>query len=390
MSFQFAHWATFSRKGTGHPDRKNADPTKRHRGLTVSQIAGEAGRVPGDCPHVLEPRAPVVIFGMDPMAALAEHDALLARQTVACRGLGRGRGIRADTHTMSGIVLSYPTPCRDLDDPAAYESWRDDALAWLHAEHQRRGLRLLSVVEHLDEEHPHIHALAVALNPRIDVKLCHPGHIALTEHEGPQPSLAFKAAMRTWQDSVYTGLSAAHGHLRIGPRKRRLSRASHNAEKAQAAAIAAAMQQAQADRDRAAILLAEAQATAAEQLAAHDRAAAALQEATQARQEAMETRREAQAEKGALSIAVEAWAGGELLDAGTDEPGGTLEPIYAETTTPNRRIAIERGIRPAWHTALTMVQQLADMLRPLPAEMLRQARRVIASRWQPGQPLGPR
>ena len=104
----------------------------------------------------------------------------------------------------------------------------------------------------------------------------------------------------------------------------------------------------------------------------------------------METRREAQAEKGALSIAVEAWAGGELLDAGTDEPGGTLEPIYAETTTPNRRIAIERGIRPAWHTALTMVQQLADMLRPLPAEMLRQARRVIASRWQPGQPLGPR
>lgn len=276
MAYQFGHWATFSRKGTGGSDRSSQDPSARHRGLTAVQVCGEAARHDGDCPHVDHPLPPTVLYGVEPMEALAEHDRLVTQQTAACKGRGRGQGIRLDTHTLSGIVLSHPTPTADLASEEArqeYQSWRSDAVVWLEAEAARQGLVLLSIVEHLDEGHPHLHALAVAdpdTNPRMDVKLCHPGHKAQKAHEGPRASIAYKEAMREWQNRLYSELSAKHGQLRLGPGRRRLPQNVYQREKQQAQAIAEAMTAAQADREAAARLLTEAQAMAAAQVAAHD------------------------------------------------------------------------------------------------------------------------
>src|SRR5690606_12615377 len=60
--------------------------------------------------------------------------------------------------------------------------WRTELVQWIEQDARRRGLDLLCVVEHLDEAHPHIHALLVPRrterNPRMDAKATHPGYAA--------------------------------------------------------------------------------------------------------------------------------------------------------------------------------------------------------------------
>ncbi|WP_406721582.1 hypothetical protein RPE78_06705 [Thioclava litoralis] len=65
-----------------------------------------------------------------------------------------------------------------------YRRWREDVIAFAKKDAASNGTKVLSIVEHRDEAHPHIHILAVPIctndNMRMNAKLCHEG-------QAPQP-----------------------------------------------------------------------------------------------------------------------------------------------------------------------------------------------------------
>ncbi|WP_346428963.1 plasmid recombination protein [Paracoccus sp. pheM1] len=147
------------------------------------------------------------------------------------------RGIRSDTHVMIGSVFSFPDPVEDMDE-ADYLRWRKDVIAFARDDAARNGAEVLSIVEHRDEAHPHVHVLAVPLcaedNMRMDAKRCHEGHREQDRHKdhgwSGSPSRSYKQAMRGWQDRYHAEVGAKHGQARTGPRRRRLDRAAWKAE----------------------------------------------------------------------------------------------------------------------------------------------------------------
>jgi hypothetical protein len=196
MAFQFAHIQTYSRKGN-----------KTNR--SVAEICAEAGRVPGHHPHVAEALPPTVIAGdfhpeqvpEEIERRVADAKARLKGKTVKTRKV-----IRDDTHVLEAQVYSHPVyvrpapaehegeerPCLENDtDREAYVSWRNATVEFVYREGERRGLEVLSIVEHLDEAHPHIHALLVPTNPQMNAKHSHPGHEAATRAMRMRKDAAF-------------------------------------------------------------------------------------------------------------------------------------------------------------------------------------------------------
>ena len=149
--YQFGHMGTYSRKGNSV-------------GRSIRQVCDEAGRADGAAPHVEHPEPPVILDGCDPKDLPGIIDAEI-EAAKAERAGGRGGGIRRDTHSLEGLVLSYPVPWDRINaDPAEkakYERWRDDAAKWGKADQDRRGVETRSTVEHRDEKQPHVHVLGV-------------------------------------------------------------------------------------------------------------------------------------------------------------------------------------------------------------------------------------
>jgi len=264
--YQFAHVQTYSRRGNG-------------KNRSARSVAQENDRLDGHAPHVPEPQPPRVLFGMSAMAAVDLIEAAVEAQARLAKG--RGKGIRQDTHVLSTVVLSHPVRTSELDQhdiTQRYESWRDDAVQWLQRDAERRGLRLLSVIEHTDEAHPHLHALLMpepGIEPRMNAKTSHPGHVAakavavdtagLAAKEAAKlQSEAYRKAMREWQDAYYIECASRHGMSRLGPGRRRLSRAEWQAEQAQAEALMHAQAAALQLEQSAVKVLAEAQQQARE------------------------------------------------------------------------------------------------------------------------------
>ena len=189
--YQFGHISTFSFKGNS-------------LSFGVEEIAAEAARLEGAHPHVEEPLPPIHLAGLfAPHEVPEEIRRRIAEAKANLKGKrspdGKVLRIRADTHVMEAQVHSHPAytkrppeehdgeerPC--LEDPLwndRYERWRDDLLDWIAQDAEERGLKILSIVEHRDESHPHIHAMLVPQqtedNPRMDAKRTHPGHAAQT------------------------------------------------------------------------------------------------------------------------------------------------------------------------------------------------------------------
>lgn len=123
-------------------------------------------------------------------------------------------------------------------DQAEYLRWRGDVIAFAKADAARNAAEVLSIVEHLDEAHPHVHVLAVPVcadgNMRMDAKRCHEGHREQERHTAQRwsgsPSRSYKQAMRGWQDRYHAEVGAKHGQARTGPRRRRLDRTAWKAE----------------------------------------------------------------------------------------------------------------------------------------------------------------
>lgn len=228
----FARKQIYSRKGNS-------------KSRPVRAIVDEAERKKGACPHVENPLPPTILEGIPPSEIVAVLEEHIAAQNKTLRRLRKERpdskddlrGIRRDTHVLIGAIFSFPDAVEDMDQ-ADYLRWRKDVIAFAKADAAQNGAEVLSIVEHLDESHPHVHALAVPIctddNMRMNAKLCHEGFRAQDEHArnkwSGSPSRSYKQAMSRWQDRYHAEVGSKHQQARTGPRRRRLDRAAWKAE----------------------------------------------------------------------------------------------------------------------------------------------------------------
>ncbi|MBA8820900.1 hypothetical protein BRY73_22475 [Ochrobactrum sp. P6BS-III] len=244
MGFQFAHIETYSRSGG------------RSGKLNIAEIISEARRLPEASLHVENPKAPVPVYGSSFDELMRRHDTMI-EQAQESLANGKTRAVRKDTCSLFTCVLSHPaTPeeCRsDPDVKASVEAWAKDSVKWLRHDLEARGGTLETVIMHVDEAHVHLHAYGLHSSGHAD--RLHPGKVAKKAAveaaiENGQEKKAANAigdkayveAMRTWQDSYSMNVGLVHGLTRLGPARRRLSRAEWNAEKA----VAKSVQQANA------------------------------------------------------------------------------------------------------------------------------------------------
>ncbi|WP_146097123.1 hypothetical protein [Brucella oryzae] len=182
---------------------------------------------------------------------MSRHDTLIeqAQETLAN---GKTRAVRKDTCSLFTCVLSHPaTPdeCRnDPDVKSAVESWAKDSVKWLRRDLEARGGKLETVIMHLDEAHVHLHCYGLHSSGHAD--RLHPGKAAkkvaveAAVADGQEKKAAnamgdksYVEAMREWQNSYSENVGLLHGLTRLGPARRRLSRAEWKTEKAAAASV---------------------------------------------------------------------------------------------------------------------------------------------------------
>jgi len=281
VAHQFVHMENFSRKG----DRK---------GRSTSFVFGEATRRPDASLHVRNPLPPVVVHGLPLDEVERLHDAQAATARTMPKG-GKERAIRQDQHTLVTVVMSHPYTVQETRaDPAKraeVAEWERRNVAWLKAQF---GDSLASVIRHEDEAHNHLHAYALPPDRAMKASLLHPGQVAKSAvlAAGPrsgedQKSVikrsdhAYKAAMREWQDGYHQAVAVPCGLTRLGPAKRRLSRAEWQAEKVQAKALQATVERARAVQAKGQEFVAQAKATASAEAAKAAQAKAAADRAAE-------------------------------------------------------------------------------------------------------------
>lgn len=374
MSYQFARLETYSTKGNSK--RRN-----------VAAICAEAARAPDAAPHVAAPLPPSVLYGVDPMTALAIHDDHIVASKQALRGTGER--IRKDTHTLACCVASYPDftkpapegePSRPtINDPerrAGYERWKADAIAFMKAEAERYGRRVLSIVEHIDEEHPHLHSIEIADNPRADCKAAHPGLIAKVEAEKASPqdkkaaTRAFKMAMSGYQDDYFRSVGVKHGQARTGPKRRRLSRAAWNAEQREAAAAAERLNALAAEQEAASLAQAEAIADRQRNIAFAARTQKAASELmAEAEHKAAETAAktaEIEQHYAALDRGLDAMEAREIIG-----PHPRIKNAFDYGNLPSQeRQLLDQEISPARHRLWNFAKKISDFVSAKVKELL--------------------
>ncbi|MDP2118754.1 MAG: hypothetical protein Q8K28_02500 [Hoeflea sp.] len=274
MAYQFVHLDLWSRKADA-------------KGRSTSFIFDEASRKPIACVHVPDPKPSTTLYGVGIEEARQMHDAATAIAATTVKG--KPRKIRADQKTLHTVVASHPYTVEEVRGDRAklaeVREWERLSIAWLREQY---GPALKTVIRHTDEKQWHIHAYIIpTADPEMKAMGFHPGTIAkrVVKAAGPRPGedakalnkrsdVAYKSAMREWQDSYHDAVAAPCGLTRLGPARRRLSREEWKAEQAQAGALKKALDraadvetkgQAYIDRTKAAAasLKAEAEAKAA-------------------------------------------------------------------------------------------------------------------------------
>jgi hypothetical protein len=241
LGFQFVHVEGYARKADA-------------RGRSVDFVLAEAERRPDSCAHVAAPAPPELMFGL-PLADLrALHDvrADAARATIAG---GKTRRIRQDQLTLLTAVASHPALVAELQrNPTLageVAAWEARVVAWLR---EQWGDDLATVVRHVDETHAHLHAYILPSDVGMRARRLHPG-VAAKENAKAAASaggadakaanaagdVAYRAAMRAMQDRFWRAVGIPCGLARLGPARRRLSRAAWHAEKAAVAVAAEAL-----------------------------------------------------------------------------------------------------------------------------------------------------
>jgi hypothetical protein len=289
MAYQFIHLEAFSRKGDG-------------KGRSTSFVFNEARRDPAASLHVTNPSPPIVVFGIGVDEVERLHDAAADVATTTPKG-GKPRRIQKTQHTLMTVVASHPYSMEEVradpDKRREAEEWERRTVAWLRSVYDEK---LVSVIRHEDEGYFHIHAYIVPDDPAMRAAGLHPGQCAKAAVMSAGPAegedakalnrrgdAAYKKAMRQWQDSYHETVAIPSGLTRLGPQRRRLTRAEWQAEQTQAKALKTTIERARevkrkgetfvaATKEDAARIAAEAAAAKAEA----DRQLAAAKVATEA------------------------------------------------------------------------------------------------------------
>ncbi|MFC3163278.1 hypothetical protein [Ciceribacter thiooxidans] len=250
MAFQFIHMTAYSRKGDG-------------KGRSTSYVFNEARRDPDASFHVSNPASPIVVYGstIDELERL--HDATADAATTTPKG-GKPRKVQKTQHTLMTVVASHPHLMEEVRaDPEKRreaEDWERRTIAWLRSQY---GDKLVSVIRHEDESHFHIHAYVLPDDPAMRAASLHPGQTAKAAVMAAGPAegedskalnkrgdQAYKQAMREWQDSYHETVAIPCGLTRLGPQRRRLTRAEWQAEQTQAKALKTTIERAKAVKAR--------------------------------------------------------------------------------------------------------------------------------------------
>jgi hypothetical protein len=236
VAFQFVHMEVYSRKGRD--------------GRGVDFVLAEAERRPDACLHVAVPVRPETVFGVSLDEVRSLHDERVAAATIMTKA-GKSRRIRTDQNTLLTVVASHPATMDSLaSNPALADDvreWEERTVEWLRDQY---GAALVSVARHVDEAHPHLHAFVLPDDSEMRAGSLHPGQEAKRQvvAEGPadgedgravnrRGDVSYRGAMRDWQDSYWQAVGLPCGLTRLGPGRRRLTRAEWQAEKVQVQAV---------------------------------------------------------------------------------------------------------------------------------------------------------
>ena len=246
MAYQFVHLESWSRK---------ADD----KGRSTDFIFDEASRKPIASVHVANPKPPTVIYGVGIEEVRQMHDAAaVSAMTPGARG--KLRKLDSKQKTLHTVVASHPYTVEEVraDPKKASEvrDWERRTVAWLREQY---GPALKSAIRHTDEKQWHIHAYVLPTHdPQMRAGVYHPGAVAKKAVKAAgardgedgkalnkRADVAYKAAMRDWQDSYHEAVAVPCGLTRLGPARRRLTREEWKAEQAQAAALKNAVERAE-------------------------------------------------------------------------------------------------------------------------------------------------
>ena len=201
---------------------KNAKFNKEVKARTVSEVLGEVLRKEGFCNHIQEPEAPGVLYG-DLNNIEADCKAYHQNHKNIDKN-GKAKALRSDANVLIAGVVSLEGIKENYDD---WNKYKTDVLEYLK---EKYGENLAAVVEHTDEENPHLHFYLV---PRSGQRLdeLHDGKNAVLELKKKEPKAlkgkqnkAYIEAMRVFQDDFYEKVSKKYGLAKIGPARDRVSR----------------------------------------------------------------------------------------------------------------------------------------------------------------------
>ena len=213
--YQFIHIETYALKASS-----KVKPTSKKQGsgkikYSASHIIDEALREVKACPHVDNPMPPKFVLGSeDDMRNLIPR----INDAVSKFKNPDGRKLRSDAHILLAGVASYPREA-EQDNPDNYEKWKAKTVDFLQ---KKYGDKLTVVLEHQDEAHPHLHFYCLD-EQSPNVKMLHDGYAAASKHPqlSKESGLAYKAAMREFQNAYYQDVGVSTGLTRIGPGRKR-------------------------------------------------------------------------------------------------------------------------------------------------------------------------
>lgn len=201
---------------------------------TIVGVTAEAARITGNAPHIQCCHEPTIIYGISPIDVGQEAIQLSfqAKNSV-------GHRLKSDGVVLVAGVATYPIPIADMgafaSDRDVYSLWVARTVEWLLKEHDG----LASVVEHTDEGHLHLHYYSLPLLGRdnqLNFAPAHPGRRALKQAkargaESAVQQAAYTNEMVEWQNRYYREVSKFFGHDRYGPRRKRVDRERHKANR---------------------------------------------------------------------------------------------------------------------------------------------------------------
>jgi hypothetical protein len=232
--FQFIHESTYGRKGKKAMTTKTGQVRKAK--WSGREIVAEAIRELGSCDHVEQPLPPEYVYG-DDLLLFWENIEQLANDAKDTAG----RKLRTDKQLLTAGVCSAPILTTDFNpDDEFYQQWLKLNLDFLK---NKYDVDLGPVILHTDERYIHLHYYVAP-----EVQDTEYGFTLEAHHDGLRAknaemkdgnaktsNIAYKQAMKAFQDSYYEQVAKQCGLTRSGPKRRRLSRNDWKDEKRLAA-----------------------------------------------------------------------------------------------------------------------------------------------------------